>query len=90
VTLSFFVRHDLGEGDAGVVVDTDMDELPADAASAALAFMLAGYVVSGGDVHSVLLGTLTFWQHQLSRFGPSGQSVESSHLVPTFTVPCSM
>ena len=32
------------------------------------------------DVHSFLLRTLTFWQHQIPRFGPSGQSVESSQI----------
>src|SRR5262249_9333765 len=36
------VRLDLGEGDAGMVVDADMDELPADAAAVALAGSIAG------------------------------------------------
>jgi hypothetical protein len=31
------IRHDLDEGDAGGIVDADMDELPADAAITALA-----------------------------------------------------
>ena len=34
------VRHDPCEGDARSIVDTDMDELPADAACIALAFAI--------------------------------------------------
>ena len=45
--LLFLVRHDLSEGEAGVVVDADMDELPADPAGAALAFAVGGDAVAG-------------------------------------------
>jgi hypothetical protein len=40
------IRHDLDEGDAGGVVDADMDELPADAAIMALASAIAGDAVA--------------------------------------------
>ena len=38
--------HDLGEGHAGVVVDSDMDELPTHASAVALAGPVAGYAMS--------------------------------------------
>ena len=43
VTLSFFVVwHDVGEAEAGVVVDADMDELPTDATAVALSGPITG------------------------------------------------
>jgi hypothetical protein len=40
------IRLDLDEGDAGGIVDADMDELPADAAIMALASAIAGDAVA--------------------------------------------
>src|SRR5207237_4184327 len=42
----FLVRQNLGEGDAGVIVDTDMNELPADATAVALTGAVAGDAVT--------------------------------------------
>ncbi|MET3588417.1 hypothetical protein ABID21_004553 [Pseudorhizobium tarimense] len=41
-----FIREDVGEGDAGCVVDADMDVFPSDAARLALARPVAGDPVS--------------------------------------------
>src|ERR1700692_3757440 len=40
------VRQNLAEGDAGVIVDTDMNELPADATAVALTGAIAGDAVT--------------------------------------------
>jgi len=40
------VRQDLGKGDAGVIVDADVDELPADATVVTLAGAIAGDAVA--------------------------------------------
>jgi hypothetical protein len=40
--IRLLVRQYLGEGDTGMIVDTDMDELPADAAAIALTSAVAG------------------------------------------------
>ena len=45
-TIGLLVGQDLGEGDAGVIVDADVDELPADAAAVALAGAIAGDAVA--------------------------------------------
>lgn len=45
-TIGLRVRLDLGERDAGVIVDTDMDELPAHAATVALAGPITGDAVT--------------------------------------------
>src|SRR4051812_37601035 len=45
-TLGRLVRLDLGERDAGVIVDADVDELPADAATVALAGPVTGDAVT--------------------------------------------
>src|SRR5579885_949611 len=42
----FLVRHDLGEGHARMIVDADVDVLPADAAAAALASAVASDAVA--------------------------------------------
>ena len=42
----FLVRQDLGEGDAGVIINTNVDELPADATAIALAGAIAGNAVA--------------------------------------------
>src|SRR5438067_5941392 len=44
--VDLLVRLDLGEGDAGVIVNADVDELPADAAAVALAGAIAGDAVA--------------------------------------------
>jgi hypothetical protein len=44
-TIGLLVGLDLGECDARVIVDTDVDELPADAATVALAGPIAGDAV---------------------------------------------
>ncbi len=41
------VGQDLAEGHAGVIVDADVDELPADAAAVALSGSVAGHAVAG-------------------------------------------
>lgn len=45
-TIGFLVRLDPGERDAGVIVDTDLDELPAHAATVALAGPITGDAVT--------------------------------------------
>jgi len=66
--LLLLIGHDLGEGDTRGVVNTDMDELPADAAAVALAgavagdamtdpveapsFLMSRWIVSPGDLRS--------------------------------------
>src|SRR5882757_3178288 len=45
-TIGLLVGLDLGESDARVIVDTDVDELPADAATVALAGPIAGDAVT--------------------------------------------
>src|SRR3981189_2203272 len=45
-TIGFLVGLDLGERDAGVIVDADVDELPADAATVALAGPITGDAVT--------------------------------------------
>ena len=44
--IGLLVGLDLGEGDAGMIVDADVDELPADAAAVALAGPIAGDAVT--------------------------------------------
>jgi len=47
--------HNLGEGNPGVIVDADMDELPSDAAGVALAGSIAGDAVTGSVKAAQLL-----------------------------------
>ena len=42
----FLIRQDLGEGDAGVIVNTNVDELPANAPAIALTGAIAGDAVA--------------------------------------------
>jgi hypothetical protein len=44
--IRLLVGLDLGEGDAGMIVDADVDELPADTAAVALAGSIAGDAVA--------------------------------------------
>src|SRR6202021_2729925 len=44
--ICLLVRQNLGEGEAGVIVDTDMNELPADATAVALTGAIAGDAVT--------------------------------------------
>ena len=74
--IGFFIRFDLGESNAGMVVNADVDELPADAAAIALAGSIAGdamaYLVETPKLFDIDVDDLTrcgafITTHRLSR-----------------------
>lgn len=60
-------RHDPGEGNAGVIVDGDMDELPAHAPAVALSLAVAGDAVADAVEAAKLLDVD---MDHLAGFGP--------------------
>src|SRR3979411_1486698 len=75
-TIGLLVGLDLGERDAGVIVDADVDELPADAATVALAGPITGHAVTD------LVETAKLFDIDVDHFAGSGTLITAHRLPP--------